>query len=86
MFLDVGVFASHGCRLSMWEMALACGRIVPMLVSTNDNNWYCRDLVTSSYLMDWCRNFRLFSLMKPNFYLWKQTLLLFFSLSPLVRS
>lgn len=44
------MFASmaHRCRLSMWEMAVACGKTIPMLVSTHDDNWYCRGLVTSS--------------------------------------
>lgn len=49
VFLDVCMLASHGCRLSMREMALACGKTVSMLMSTNDDNWYCRGLVTSSF-------------------------------------
>lgn len=50
-FLDVGMFASmaHGCRLSMWEMALARGNTVPMLMSTHDDNCFCRGLVTSGF-------------------------------------
>lgn len=55
VFLDGGAFVSHGCRLSVREMALECGKIVPVLVSTNDDNWYCRGLVTPSscWMLSW---------------------------------
>ena len=29
--------------------ALACGKTVPMLVSANDDNWYCSGLLTSGF-------------------------------------